>query len=240
MKKIIVTITFLLLFATMAQAATLTTEIARVREYLYDNDSANALYTDTQITEAINQGQEMLSNLLSYSSNHENVMFGYSFSLNTGETLLSLSSSTIAVGFKKIISFGVVWPGTSSANAQMAIQVRPEDFPTRYYKGTTKDPTFILTANYIYFYPANPGGLTGFYYLYLKRYTKLTGGGDTVTVQDRYLNLLTLSAAMLVLEWDNQTTRAAALKQSLTDQITVENNQMNNSNVIEKTLTGVK
>jgi len=226
-----------------ADAATLATERARVREMLYETDSTNSVYSDALINEAINEGQNLLSNLLSYSANYENVYYTYGLSSTTGET--SIACASVSVEFKKIISASILYPGGTVAGITPLIQVKPEEMPIRYYKGTLKDPTFFIgnsTSNVknIFFYPANPGGTIGLYFTLLKPYTKLVTDSDTITVQDRYLNLLTLAAAMLVLTWDNQTTRAAALKQSLTDLLTIENNQMLNSNVIEKVTGGAK
>lgn len=242
MKKIILLATCLILATTcIAEARTLTEQIARTREYIYQTDSANSTVTDAQVTEAINSGQELLSNLLSYSANHENVLWSTTVSTTTGETTFTpLGASTLAVGFKKVISVSLVYPGSAFTAMIPAIQVKPEDNPTRFYKATLKDPVFFIQNNALLVYPGNPGGTMYVVYTYLKKYTRLSTGSETVTVQDRYLDLLTLASAMNLLTWDNQTARAAALKASLTDQLTTENNMMTNSNVIEKVSGGVK
>lgn len=240
MKKVIVTATIFLLLATNAYAVTLTQEITRVREYLYQDTAANSTYTDTQITEAINEGQNLLSNLLSLSANHENVIYTNGYLLTTGEAGLSLASGTTAVGLKRMIALSVVWPGTALSTAIPAIQVKPEEVPVRFNKGTTKDPTFFIANNYINIYPTNPGGTEYIIYVYLKAYTTLTSGSDTVTVQTRFLNLLTLAATYYVLQADNQQARAANVLKLITDFITIENTATINSNVIEHVQQGVK
>jgi len=209
-----------------ANAATLTTEIARVREYVYETDSANSVYTDALITEAIQSGQELVGNLLSYSSNYENVLTSQCAYITVS---VSITSPT---GMKKVIEIFDV------ATLKPYIQIKPED-AHRLYSATTKDPMFMINGGVIKFYPAAtaPGTLE---VNFLKAYTPLSSGSDVISVQTRYLNLLTLASAMLILTWDNQAARAGALKQSLTDQITIENQQMLNSNVIEKTQGGVK
>lgn len=214
------------LIAIPADGATLTTEIARVREMVYSTDSANSVYTDTLITEAIQSGQELLGNLLSYSANYENVLTAQC-AYTTGS--VSITSPT---GMKKVIEIFDV------ATLKPYIQIKPEE-AHRLYSATTKDPMFMINGGTIKFYPAAtaPGTLE---VNFLKAYTPLSSGSDTISVQTRYLNLLTLASAMLILTWDNQSARAGALKQSLTDQITIENQQMMNSNVIEKASGGVK
>ena len=234
-RLILLTLLLVAFFATTADAATLTTEIARVREYLYQTDSSNSAYTDTQITEAINQGQELLSNLLSYSANWENVSYSLYASPTTSEAYFSLPTSTTAVGLKKVISASITWPTDATTIKRPMIQVKPEEFPYRLYQGTTKDPTFFMGDGLFRYYPVHPGG--GYIYvsiLYLKKYTSLTSGSDTVTVQDRYLNLLTLCSVWYVLQADNQQARAANIYKLLTDLVTIENNAMTNTNVIER------
>ena len=100
MKRLVI---FLLLATILvtgtAEAATLTTEIARVRSYLYQDDASNSTVTDATITEAINSGQDLLSNLLSYSANYENVL--------TASAAYTTSSVSITApsNFKKIIRY---------------------------------------------------------------------------------------------------------------------------------------
>lgn len=225
MKKLILLLAIIVNFG-VCEAATLTTEIARVREMVYQTDSSNSVYSDTLVTEAIQSGQEMLGNLLSYSSNYENVLTAQC-AYTTGS--VSITSPT---GLKKVIEI------YDLATLKPYIQIKPEE-AHRLYLGTTKDPMFMINGGTIKFYPAAtaPGTLE---VNFLKAYTPLSSGSDTITVQTRYLNLLTLASAMLLLTWDNQSARAGALKQSLTDQITIENQQMMNSNVIEKASGGVK
>ena len=105
--------TFILLTTSCipVQARTLTEQIARTREYIYQTDAANSTFSDAQITEAINSGQELLSNLLSYSANWENIATeAYQTIGTTGETSLYFPNSTVAVGFKKMISLSIVYP----------------------------------------------------------------------------------------------------------------------------------
>ena len=78
------------------------------------------------------------------------------------------------------------------------------------------------------------------YIRYVKGYPRLSTGSDVIAVQDRYLDLLTYTAADILLQNDNQTARAAALKQTVTEQIQIENTNMLNSNVIEKMQQGAK
>jgi len=211
---------------TFAEAATLTTEIARVRTYIMQEDSSNSTFSDATITEAIQSGQELLCNLLSYSANYENVLTSQC-AYTTGSVSITAPS-----GMKKILEV------YDLATLKPYIQIKPEE-AHRLYGATTKDPMFMINGGTIKFYPAAtaPGTLE---VNFLKAYTPLSFGSDTISVQTRYLNLLTLASAMLILTWDNQSARAGALKQSLTDQITIENQQMMNSNIIEKTQGGVK
>jgi hypothetical protein len=241
MKRIcILTFTLMSFFIyTFAEAATLTTQIARTREYLYQSDSANSTYTDAQITEAINQGQELLSNLLSYSANWENISYALYASSKTSEAYFSIPTSTTAVGLKKIISAFITWPTDAFSVKRPMIQVKPEEFPYRFYQGSTKDPTFFMGDGLFRYCPAHPGG--GYVWvsiLYLKKYTTLSSGSETVTVQDRYLNLLTLCSVWYILQADNQQARAANIYKLLTDLVTIENNALVNTNVIERVQGG--
>lgn len=235
-RLILITLLLVAFFATAAEAVTLSQEIARVREYLYQTDSSNSTYTDTQITEAINQGQDLLTNLLSASSNLENVVYLNNYFSITGEATLSLSSSTVAVGLKRLISLSIEWPGTTQFVP--AIQIKPEEFPSRYYKGTIKDPVFFIANNTISIYPGNPGGFEIVMCVYIKGYTALVNTSDTVTVQTRYLNFLTLAAVWYMLQTDNQQARAANVYKLLSDLITIENTANVNTNVIERVSNG--
>lgn len=221
MKRLFLIILLLVaFFATTAEAATLTTQIARVREYLYQTDSTNSTYTDAQITEAINTSQDLLSNLLSYSANYENVL----------KTSCAYTTSSVSItapsNFKKIISI------YDAATYKPYIQVKPEE-AHRLYSATTKDPAFLIDGGTIKYFPASTGSGT-LKVVYLKAYTTLSSGSDTITVQTRYLNALTLAAVWYVLQADNQQARAANIYKLLTDLITIENNAMVNSNVIER------
>lgn len=220
MKKIIVTATILLLLATNAHALTLTQQIARTREYLHQTDSANSIYSDTVITEAINSGQRVLENLLSASANKENFLItGCAYT--TGSV-----SITAPTGLKKILEVYDV------ATTRPYIQLKHEE-AHRLYLATTKDPMFIVNAGTITFKPAATSSGT-LEVSYQKSYTRLTSGTDTVTVQDRYLEMLTLASAWYVLQQDGQANRAAAIYKQLSDLASLENSQSVNSDVIEK------
>lgn len=226
MKRLILsTLLLVAFFATTAEAATLTTQIARTRELLYQSDSSNSTYTDTLITEAINTSQDLLSNLLSYSANYENVLKA-SCAYVTGS--VSLTSPT---GFKKIITI------YDAATYKPYIQIKPEE-AHRLYSATTKDPAFLIDGGTIKYYPAStaPGTLE---VVFLKGYPILSGS-DTITVQARYLNLLTLASVWYILQADNQQARAANIYKLLTDLVTIENNSMVNTNVVEKVQGGAK
>ena len=220
-------ITFMLVLAyTSAEAATLTTQIARTREMLYQSDSSNSTVTDTLIAEAINTSQDLLSNLLSYSANYENVLKA-SCAYVTGS--VSLTSPT---GFKKIITI------YDAATYKPYIQIKPEE-AHRLYSATTKDPAFLIDGGTIKYFPASTASGT-LEVVYLKAYTTLSSGSDTIAVQTRYLNLLTLASAWYILQADNQQARAANIYKLLTDLVTIENNSMVNSNIVEKVQGGAK
>lgn len=225
MKRLILsTLLLVAFFATTADAATLTTQIARTREMLFSTDSSNSVYSDTLITEAINTSQDLLSNLLSYSANFENVLKS-SCAYVTGS--VSLTSPT---GFKKIITV------YDAATYKPYIQVKPEE-AHRLYSATTKDPAFFIDGGTIKYFPASTASGT-LEVVYLKAYTTLSSGSDTITVQARYLNILTLASVWYVLQADNQQARAANIYKLLTDLVTIENNSMVNSNVIERVQGG--
>jgi len=225
MKRLILsTLLLVAFFATTAEAATLTTEIARVREYLYQTDSSNTTVTDTAITEAINTSQDLLSNLLSYSANFENVLKA-SCAYVTGSVSL-----TSPAGFKKIITI------YDAATYKPYIQVKPEE-AHRLYSATTKDPAFFIDGGTIKYFPASTASGT-LEVIYLKAYTTLSSGSDTITVQARYLNLLTLASVWYILQADNQQARAANIYKLLTDLVTIENNSLINTNVIERVQGG--
>lgn len=207
-------------FATTAEAATLTTQIARTREMLFSTDSSNSVYSDTLITEAINTSQDLLSNLLSYSANFENVLKS-SCAYVTGS--VSITSPT---GFKKIITV------YDAATYKPYIQIKPEE-AHKLYSATTKDPAFFIDGGTIKYFPASTASGT-LEVVYLKAYTTLSSGSDTITVQARYLNILTLASVWYILQADNQQARAANIYKLLTDLVTIENNAMINSNVIER------
>lgn len=186
MKRIFfTTLLVIAFFATTVGAATLTTQIARTREMLFSTDSSNSVYSDTLITEAINSSQDLLSNLLSYSANYENVLKA-SCAYVTGSVSL-----TSPIGFKKIITI------YDAATYKPYIQIKPEE-AHRLYSATTKDPAFFIDGGTIKYFPASVSSGT-LEVVYLKAYTALSGS-DTVTVQTRYLNLLTLASVWYILQ----------------------------------------
>jgi len=226
MKRLIILLSILaaLFINIPAEAATLTTQIARVREYLYQTDSTNSTYSDATITEAINAGQDIISDLLCYSANDENVL--------TASCAYTTSSVSITspTGFKKIIGI------YDAATYKPYIQIKPEE-AHRLYSATTKDPAFFINGGTIKYFPAStaPGTLE---VTYLKKYTTLASGSDTITVQTDYLDMLTLAATWYILQLDNQANRAAAVYKLLTDRVTIKNNAEINSNVIERVQGG--
>lgn len=234
MKRLLV---IMLLFSLVGigHAGTASDEITAVRSLLFQTESANSIYSDTQILNALNAAQDLLSNLLTYSANHENVAYVTATSTTTSEA--SFATATISVDLKKIIAAAVTYP---SGTMTPMIQVKPEEMPYRYSKGTTKDPVYFVGGGNFYFYPANPGGTTTFYFTILKPYPTLATTASTVYVQTRYLNALRIAATWYVLQADNQTNRAALLYKQLTDLLSIENQMMMNSNVIEKPPAGGK
>jgi len=226
MKKIIVIITFLLLFTTIAEAATLTTTIVRVREYLYETDSTNSIYSDALITEAINEGQNTLSNLLSLSSNWENKT-NADCVYTTGA--VSVSAPT---GLSRVLA---VWDSTTN---KPYIQVKPEN-SFQLFSATAKDPMFDISNGVINFRPAAaaPGTLE---ISYLKAYPELTSGSDTLSVQTRYTRMLIYASTWIILKNDNQTARAENVYKLLTDLVTIENTAKNNTNITERAQQGAK
>ncbi len=226
MKKIMVIATLILLFATICEGATLTTEIDAVRTEIYQTDSANSTITDAQIKMAINQSQEQLCNLLTYGANYENCITA-SCSYITGAVTL-----TSPTAFKKIIE---VWDSAGKPY----IQIKPEETHRLYGTNTTKDPIFSIEGGVISFRPAATTSGT-MYIKYLKGYPRLSSGSDIIAVQDRYLDLITWGAAFILLQNDNQPTAAMGKKQTVTDQLTIENNQMGNGNIVEKMTGGAK
>jgi outer membrane lipoprotein-sorting protein len=225
MKRLILFLLLATILVTgQAEAATLTTQIARTREMLFSTDSSNSVYSDTLITEAINTSQDLLSNLLSYSANFENVLKS-SCAYVTGS--VSLTSPT---GFKKIITI------YDAATYKPYIQVKPEE-AHRLYSATTKDPAFLRDGGTIKYFPASTASGT-LEVVYLKAYTTLSSGSDTITVQARYLNILTLASVWYILQADNQQARAGNIYKLLTDLVTIENNAMINTNVIERVQGG--
>jgi hypothetical protein len=225
MKRLILFLLLATILVTgQADAATLTTQIARTREMLFSTDSSNSVYSDTLITEAINTSQDLLSNLLSYSANFENVLKS-SQAYVTGS--VSLTSPT---GFKKIITV------YDAATYKPYIQIKPEE-AHRLYSATTKDPAFLIDGGTIKYFPASTASGT-LEVVYLKAYTTLSSGSDTITVQARYLNILTLASVWYILQADNQQARAANIYKLLTDLVTIENNALVNTNVIERVQGG--
>lgn len=223
-RLILISLLLVAFFATTAEAVTLSQEIARVREYLYQTDSSNSTLTDTAITEAVNQSQDLLSNLLSYSANFENVLKA-SCAYVTGS--VSLTSPT---NFKKIIAL------YDASTYKPYIQIKPEE-AHRLYFATTKDPAFFIDGGTIKYYPASIASGT-LEVVYLKSYTTLVNTSDTIAVQTRFLNLLTLASAWYILQLDNQQARAANVYKLLSDLITIENTANVNTNVIERVSNG--
>ena len=232
-KYILLGLTICVFFlSTNAEAATLTTEIARVREYLYQDTAANSTYTDTQITEAITEGMSLLENLLCYSARTDNVNTA-TMSFDTGSVLLYYGTTSVYLPsyFGKIISL-------YDTSGKPYIQIKPEEL-FRVKNATAKDPVFVMINGVFYVYPVptSSGTLT---MVYSRRYFISVDASQTISVEAKHLNKLTLAAAWYILQADNQQARAANIYKLLTDLVTIENNSMVNSNVIERVQGGSK
>lgn len=234
MKRLIILLSILaaLFINIPAEAATLTTEIARVREYLYQTDSSNSTYTDAQITEAIKEGMVLLENLLSYSARPDNIN-NVTMSYDTGSVLLYCGTTSVYLPsyFGKIICL-------YDTTGKPYIQIKPEEL-FRIKSATTKDPVFVMLNGVIYVYPipTSSGILT---LVYSKRYFISPDASATISVEEKHINRLTLAAVWYVLQADNQQARANNIYKLLTDLITIENNSMVNTNVVEKVQGGAK
>lgn len=234
MKRLIISILLLVaFFATTAEAATLTTTIARVREYLYEPSAANSIYTDTQITEAINEAQCLLEDLLSASANFENIS-KKQFAVMTGETSISLAN-LMAQKFKGILNASILLNGVYKP----MIQVRPEEFAPRFYNGTTKDPVFCFIDGALNFFPAALSSTT-VEISYTKYYAPLVSGSDTLEVQMRFERVLLYAACYIVLAADHQKARADNFYKLLIDLITIKNQKAANGIIPERVQGGVK
>lgn len=226
MKKIIAILFIWFLFSGIAYSATLTTQIARTREMLFSTDSSNSVYSDTQITEAIKEGMTLLENLLSYSARQDNINTA-TMSYDTGSVLLYSGTTSVYLPsyFGKIICL-------YDTTGKPYIQIKPEEV-FKVKTATTKDPVFVMLNGVFYIYPAptSSGTLT---MIYSKRYFISIDASATISVEEKHINKLTLAAVWYILQADNQQARAANIYKLLTDLVTIENNAMINSNVIER------
>ena len=133
MKKILIALLLILSFSTVVEATSLATIRGRVREYLYETDEINTIYTNTFINEAINEAQYMVLDILP-SSAHYNMKTTSAVSLSSGTIAYSLPTD-----FRTIISV--------SANNKPVIQLKEEEFYGKYASATTKDPMFCIYNN---------------------------------------------------------------------------------------------
>lgn len=230
MKRLILFLLLATILVTgQADAATFATQIARVREYLYQTDSSNSIYTDEQITEAINEGMVLLENILSYSARPDNICVD-NMSFDTGSVTLYYGTSSVFLPplFGKIIAL-------YDSTGKPYIQIKPEEaFRTR--TATTKDPVFIMLNGIFYIYPApTTSGTLKMIYSKIYYISPIDG---SLTVEFKHLNKLTLAAVWYILQADNQTARAGNIYKLLTDLVTIENNALVNTNVIERVQGG--
>lgn len=233
MKKFLCTIAILFVCVTSVEASTLATFRARVREYLYQTDSANSIYPDAMLNESINEGQRLLENLLTGSSNYENVS-RKQFLVVTGETSITSASFT-AYNFKSILNASICFGGVYKP----MIQVKSEEFAPRFANATTKDPVYCFLDGTFTFYPAATAPTT-VEVVISKFYTPLSGDSDTLMVQARFERILIYATSYIVLMLDNQQTRAANVYKLMSELVALENQKAINGNIIEPIPAGGK
>lgn len=220
MRKIVFGIALTLLLINFAYASTsLLTTRGRVREYLYETDSTNTNYSDTMINESIKQAENMLMDALPASANYN--------LLQTAAVTLTASKNTYSLptDFRKLIA--------ASYLNKPCIQVKPEEFYAKPLNATTKDPMFVILNSTIKFFPDPTSGATA-EILYLKQVTQLTSDSDTLSTLLEYDNLVVLLATNHLLKLDNQVIRTQGIDQLIQQYITLIQQNIINSNVIEK------
>lgn len=219
MRKILFALILSLVVIDAAHATILSSVRTRVREYLYETDSTNTNFTDTMINESIRQAENMLMDALPASANY-NLLQTAAVTLTASKNTYSLPSD-----FRKTIAVSYL--------NKPAIQIKPEELYAKQLLATTKDPSFVILNSTIKFFPDPSAGSTA-EILYLKQVTQLSSDGDTISTLLEYDNIITLIATSHLLKIDNQPLRAAEVDKLIQQYITLIQQNIINSNVIER------
>lgn len=218
MKKILIALLLVLSFSTISEATTLATIRGRVREYLYETDEINTIYTNTFINEAINEAQYMVLDVLPTSANY-NMLTTYSVAISSVTNSYSLPTD-----FRSVVA--------TSLYGKPIIQLKQEEFYGKYLNATTKDPMFCIFNNKINVYPATTGTLE---IMYMKQPTFLDADTKEVSTIQEFDKLITMAATIYVLRLDNQVARSEAIARQFLDEVQMKGGTYINTNQVNKT-----
>jgi len=218
MKKILIALLLVLSFSTIVEATTLSTIRGRVREYLYETDEINTIYTNTFINEAINEAQYMVLDVLPTSANY-NMLTTYSVAISSVTNSYSLPTD-----FRSVVA--------TSLYGKPIIQLKQEEFYGKYLNATTKDPMFCIFNNKINVYPATTGTLE---IMYMKQPTFLDADTKEVSTIQEFDKLITMAATIYILRLDNQVARSEAIARQFLDEVQMKGGTYINTNQVNKT-----
>lgn len=216
MRKVVISLLLILALVVPAGATTLTSMTATVRALLYETETSNTIYTDAQITDAINEATFFLLDVLPYSGNY-NMLNTAAVTLTSGRNTYSLPT-----GFRVYVS------GTYKGTAM--IQLKPEEVYSKPRQANTKDPFFTIINSQIVLYPTPTTGDTC-EILFMKAPTVLSSGSDTISLFTEYDRLLALKAVMYLLSWDNQPARITTIEKELNTLLQVKIQAILNKNI---------
>lgn len=225
MKKFIIAIFMILIFSNIAYSMTLAECRGRIREYLYETDESNTLYSNTMIKEAITQAQYFVLDILPASANY-NMLITSTIALANGTAEYSLP-----VDFRRVVNFKI--------NGKQATLLKPEEYYNKSALIGTKDVAYCIIGSKLVISPT-PTAVGISELLYMKQPAILTSDSSTLTTLFEFDNLVVLSAVQYLLFTDNQSARAISVTNEITKNIKSIVNRFDNTNIKESSSNEMK
>jgi len=208
-------------FSALAANSTLTVLRAKLRVLLYQTDSTNTIYPDALLGDAIYQAQNVLLDTLPHSANWNCLKQG------TISVVIGTTNYSLPADFRKVASLRYA--------GKPAIQIKPDEFFAKKDQATLKkDPMFFIMASKVYVFPTPTNTTQEINLIYQSMATTLATDTTEVCTMTQYDQPLLLAALYQVLMQDNQINRAAAVEKMFMNFVSLIQNGLTNTNVVEK------
>ena len=208
----------------VSEAATLSQVRTRVREYLYETDEVNSIYSNTMLNEAISQAQLYVIDVLPVSANY-NMLTTASISLSSG-----VDSYSLPADFRRMVALKV--------GDKQATLLKPEEYFNKALLASSKDIAYCVIGSKIVISPAPTSSGTAIL-LYMKQPAALSSDSATLTTLPEFDTPVMLAAVQYILFSDSQTVRVGSLTNEIIKQLKAASQKYDSTTVLEaKPITG--